>query len=136
MSGKKAWNSTFSTENGDIIYETWSPKRIFGRTTTINRVEDWNGHVSSSHLAQFAWKTFCSARLHFRNQEVQTRSFFRKKGWGIHGWYVLLFVLVSIHTNDLLLRQILATVSLKLTDINSDGSLARERYVNTLQGGQ
>ncbi|KAG6876924.1 hypothetical protein C0993_012034 [Termitomyces sp. T159_Od127] len=85
MSGKKAWNSTFSTENGDVIYETWSPRKIFGRTTTISRIEDPNGQALSSHLAQYAWRTFCSARLRFRNQEVRTRSFFKKKGWGIHG---------------------------------------------------
>ncbi|KAG5341354.1 hypothetical protein C0989_011233 [Termitomyces sp. Mn162] len=85
ISGKEAWNSTFCAENGDVIYETLSPRKIFGRTTTINRIEDRNGHEMSSNLAQFAWKTFRSARLQFRNKEVRTRSFFKKKGWGMHG---------------------------------------------------
>ncbi|KAG6901262.1 hypothetical protein C0995_014441 [Termitomyces sp. Mi166 len=85
ISGKKAWNSRFCAENGDVIYETRSPRKIFGRTTTISRIDDWDGRELSSHFAQFAWKTFRSARLRFRNKEVRTRSFFKKKGWGMRG---------------------------------------------------
>ncbi|KAG6837093.1 hypothetical protein H0H93_014985 [Arthromyces matolae] len=86
--GTKAWNSKFCAENGDTIYETRSPKKLFGRTTTVSRIDDRYGHSKSlgkSYLAQFAWKTFRSGRLRFDNKEVRTRSFFKKQGWGLHG---------------------------------------------------
>ncbi|KAG6843853.1 hypothetical protein H0H87_012369 [Tephrocybe sp. NHM501043] len=97
ISGKKAWNSTFSAENGDAIYVAQSPKKIFGRTTTIKRVVPsyaytWGSketYGTSDNVAQFAWKTFRSARLRIRNKEVKTRSFFRKKGWHVHGRWML-----------------------------------------------
>ncbi|KAG6916955.1 hypothetical protein DXG01_004504 [Tephrocybe rancida] len=89
INGKTAWNSTFSAENGDAVYVAQSPKRIFGRTTNIDRVAPDLGYPSGSneacHIAQFAWKTFFSARLRIHNKEVRTRSFFKKKGWHLHG---------------------------------------------------
>ncbi|KAG6865416.1 hypothetical protein C0991_002806 [Blastosporella zonata] len=89
ISGKKAWNSTFSAENGDAMYVAQSPKKVFGRTTTINRIVPSSVHAcggkESDNVAQFAWKTFRSARLRMRNKEVRTRAFYKKKGWHFHG---------------------------------------------------
>ncbi|KAG6811299.1 hypothetical protein H0H92_008094 [Tricholoma furcatifolium] len=81
ISGNRAWNSTFFSEDGDALYQASSPKKMFGRTTTIHRVDC----RSDKYVAQFTWKTFQSAKLRFRDKEVRTRSFFRKKGWSLYG---------------------------------------------------
>jgi hypothetical protein len=88
LSTERVRNTVISNEQGQIIYKTNTPFKLFGvRTTTIQKIRpnDDQSHMQDQFdiLGEIEWHALASSKFRFRGTEVETKEFIPKKGlWG------------------------------------------------------
>jgi hypothetical protein len=89
LSGRSPLNSVYTNPEGQVLYKTKSPMTMSARTTTVSYVlpndigkepEDMCDRFA--HLAEVEHNTLASSIIRFRGEEVKTKEYFRKEGWG------------------------------------------------------
>jgi hypothetical protein len=87
LSTRKPWNSVYTTEDGQVIYKTTTPRKIWGRKTSIERIvpskEIGDMCDEFTHLAEVDYRVFSSSYIRYGGQDLETREFFRK---GARSW--------------------------------------------------
>ncbi|KAG2077835.1 hypothetical protein BDR04DRAFT_1064671, partial [Suillus decipiens] len=74
-------NTDITNERGQIIYRTYTPYRLIGRTTTIYKIRP---NISQFNvLGEIEWHKFASSKFRSGGMEVETKAFIPKRGlWG------------------------------------------------------
>lgn len=95
LSERSPLHSTFSNDAGQVIYTVETPMGLGTRISTIRKVISNNvvpeiGHEVDMQdrfgfLAQVKHKPFSSSILKFAGDEIETKKYFRKEGWGLYG---------------------------------------------------
>ncbi|KAH0584630.1 hypothetical protein H2248_010163 [Termitomyces sp. 'cryptogamus'] len=96
LSGRSPLNSTFTNEDGQIIYKIETPHSAGTRTSNItcivpNDIPRRNEDTSISMQNRFAYfgqvehNLIASSTLRFGGNEFETKRYFRKEGWGLYG---------------------------------------------------
>ncbi|KAF8888288.1 hypothetical protein BD779DRAFT_463813 [Infundibulicybe gibba] len=82
-------NATYINEMGQAIYKVDTPDKFFKTpVATIHRIvpNGVQGRTSLrdqfGHLAQVEWHSLSSSKIRMGGQEIKTKDFFRKVGWG------------------------------------------------------
>ncbi|KAF8888282.1 hypothetical protein BD779DRAFT_1440221 [Infundibulicybe gibba] len=93
-------NATYTNEMGQALYKVDTPDKLFGtpvatisgivpsrvrgrRTRTRTRTSTNRGlHDQFSPFAQVEWHTLGSSKIRMGGEEIRTKDFFRKAGWG------------------------------------------------------
>ncbi|KIM49873.1 hypothetical protein M413DRAFT_439002 [Hebeloma cylindrosporum] len=91
LSSKKAWDSTYRTQEGQVIYKVESATPILGaRTMKISKIipsfsdrEAQRSRDSFAHLATIEYHTIRSSRIRMGGLDVATNDYFRREGWGL-----------------------------------------------------
>ena len=106
LSQRSPLHSTFSTEEGQVLYKVETPTfELTGRTATISRVIPNNigEHVNPDMrdrfalMAQIDFVRFGVSKLKFDGNEYTTKKYFRKVGLGFHGRWV--YVRILLHAS-------------------------------------
>lgn len=89
LSNRSPLNSVYTNVEGQVLYRTQSPI-ILRRKTTISRVvpNDINSEPVEDMqdrfglLAEIEYNALSSSIIRFRGEEIKTKEYFRKDGWG------------------------------------------------------
>ncbi|KAG2364505.1 hypothetical protein BDR07DRAFT_1401425 [Suillus spraguei] len=74
-------NTVITNERGQIIYKTYTPFRLIGRTTTICKIKPNLNRFDV--LGEIEWHKFASSKFRSGGMEVETKVFIPKRGlWG------------------------------------------------------
>ena len=90
LSDRSPLNSVYTNPGGQVMYKTKTPMTL-PWTTTISCVlpndigtepEDMCDSDRLAHLAEVEHNLFASSVIRFRGEEIKTRNYLRKEGWG------------------------------------------------------
>ncbi|KAF8888278.1 hypothetical protein BD779DRAFT_1440034 [Infundibulicybe gibba] len=87
LSGASPLHSTFSNEEGQVIYKVDSPIKLTNRTASIRRAlpndlfDGEDTHNRFAHLAQVEWRVVGPSTIRQGGEEIETKTFFRRGGW-------------------------------------------------------
>ncbi|KIK02644.1 hypothetical protein K443DRAFT_677375 [Laccaria amethystina LaAM-08-1] len=89
LSTRKPWNSVYTTEDGQVVYKTSTPRKICERKTSIKRIvpskDKGDMRDEFAHLAEVDYRVFSSSHIRYGGQDLETRDFFRKGAWSWRG---------------------------------------------------
>lgn len=98
LSSKKPWDSTYRTQEGQVVYKVESDTPILAaRTIKISKImpsfldnrittkgrEAQHLKDSFAHLATVEYHTFRSSRIRMGNLDISTNDYFRREGWSL-----------------------------------------------------
>ncbi|KAG1850830.1 hypothetical protein DFJ58DRAFT_887049 [Suillus subalutaceus] len=79
LSTEHVRNTVITNEQGQIIYKTETPFKLFGvRTTTIQKIKPNDDQVDV--LGEIEWHIFASSKFRYDGTEVETKVFIPKRG--------------------------------------------------------
>jgi hypothetical protein len=95
LTGNSFLNSEYVTSSGKVVYKVSTP-HTWNRSSTITRLIETELDASGSelhgqfaHLAQVDHRLLKRAAIRYKGQEIDTKRFFRKEGFGWYGRSVL-----------------------------------------------
>ncbi|KAF8162640.1 hypothetical protein B0H34DRAFT_649917 [Crassisporium funariophilum] len=103
LSSRTPWNTTYCTEEGQVIYSADTPHKYSESPITIKRIlpsVNFDAQTADSedtlrdqfsHLAEIEYHSFrdYNSRIRYAGQDVAVSEFFTKKGWSCYGRYAV-----------------------------------------------